>query len=168
MSKLFVSLSLLTVMLPLSVFACPADGKHEPPRLFDPETAGDLVNPKTLTPIEERLNGIIVPEIDFRCANTYDIISFYDSCVKEYGGEKEGLDRSRIRIVVDRTSFGDDVPLNHFSSLKMPLLFALRLTCALGDLEYRIEEHTVTVFKPKKKDGPTTKSRVSAPSQPEI
>ena len=166
MNKLSVILSVLTVVLPLSVFACPADGKHEPPKPFDPKTAGDLVDPKALTPIEKRLNAIIVPEIDFRCANTYDIISFYDGCVKKYGGEEETLDKSRIRIVVDKTSFGDDVPLNHFSSLKMPLLYALRLTCALGDLEYRIKGTTVTVFKPKKEDVPTTKSTLPPEAAP--
>ena len=59
MKKYLVVLTVLTVVIPLSAFACPADGKFEPPKQFDPKTAGDLVDPKSLTPIEKRLNAII-------------------------------------------------------------------------------------------------------------
>jgi hypothetical protein len=160
--------AILMAVLPLSAFPCPADGQHEPPKLFDPETAGDLVDPKILTPIEKRLNAIIVPEIDFRCANIYDIIEFYDHCVKEHGGDKEKHDRSRVRLVADKEGFGENVPLIHFGSLKMPLLYALKLTCAVGDLEYRVKENTVTVYKPKKNDEPRRDATSSTEGVPSV
>jgi len=168
MKKYIVVLAVLTVVIPLSAFACPADGKVEPPKQFDPKTAGDLVDPKSLTPIEKRLNAIIVPEIDFRCANIYDIIDFYDHCVREHGGDDEKDDKMRVRLVCDKTGFGEDVPLIHFSSLKMPLLYALRLSCALGELKYRIKDNTVTVYKPEKADGPTTDSTLSTEGAPSV
>lgn len=152
-------------MLPLSIFACSGDGQQDPPKEFDPKTAGDLVNLKTLTPIEKRLNAIIVPEIDFRCANMYDIIDFYDECVKKYGGDTEKDDNGRVRLSCDKTGFGPNVPLIHFSSLKMPLLYALRLTCALGDVNYRINGNTLTVYKPEKTDGAASNS-TSAVKEP--
>jgi hypothetical protein len=40
-------------------------------------------------------------------------------------------------------------------SLNMPLLYALRLSCAVADVRYRIEGNIVTVYKLKKTDGPT-------------
>ena len=120
-----------------SLLACSKDGHHEPPKLFDPKTAGDLVDPKTLTPIEKRLNAIIVPEIDFRCANIYDIIDFFDLCIKEHGGEKEKDDRSRVRLGADPNArFRHGTPLLTFGGLKMPLLYAVRLTCKVGHLKY--------------------------------
>jgi len=149
----------LAVALPVIVFACPADGKHEPPRPFDPMTAGDLVDPKTLNPVEKRLNAITIPELDFRCANLYDAISFFDDCITQHGGDAEKNDKSRVRLVCDTTSFGNDVPLLHFGSLNMPLLYALRLSCALGDMKYRIDGNTVTVYKPQKTDKPAAPSR---------
>ena len=170
MNKLSGILTVLMVALPISVFACPADGKHEPPKPFDPKTSGDLVDPTTLTPIEKRLNAIIVPEIDFRCANIYDVIDFYDLCVKEYGGDAEKNDKSRVLLVCDKTQSKEGVPVTlvHFSSLKMPLLYALRLTCKLGDVTYRITENTVTVYKPEKADGPTTDSTLSTEGAPSV
>ena len=170
MKKYLVVLAVLTVVIPLSAFACPADGKFEPPKQFDPKTAGDLVDPKSLTPIEKRLNAIIVPEIDFRCANIYDIIDFYDLCVRQHGGEAERLDRSRIRLVCDRTQTREGVPVTliHFSSLKMPLLYALRLSCAIGELKYRIKDNTVTVYKQEKADGPTTDSTLPTEGAPSV
>ena len=158
MKKQFVVLAVLTFAISLSAFACPADGKHEPPKPFDPKTAADLVDPKTLTPVETRLNAIIIPELDFRCANLFDIVAFYDDCIRKHGGDAEKNDGSRIRLVCDKTGFGKDIPLIHFSSLNMPLLYALRLSCALGEVKYQIQENTVTVYKPKKADGPTTDS----------
>jgi len=168
MNKLSGILTVLMVALPISVFACPADGKHEPPKPFDPKTSGDLVDPTTLTPIEKRLNAIIVPEIDFRCANIYDIIDFYDQCVKEHGGEDEKDDKARVRLVCAKAEFGGNIPLLHFSSLNMPLLYALRLSCAVGDVKYRITDNTVTVYKPKKADGPTTDSTLSTEGAPSV
>jgi hypothetical protein len=168
MNRYIAMFAVLAVALPIFAFACPADGKHEPPKPFDPKTAGDLVDPKTLTPIEKRLNAIIIPEIDFRCANIYDIIDFYDHCVKEHGGEDEKDDKTRVRIVCDKAGFGDNIPLLHFSSLNMPLLYALRLSCAVGDVKYRITDNTVTVYKPKKADGPTTDSTLSTEGAPSV
>jgi hypothetical protein len=149
MNKCLAIFAVLALSLPISVSACPADGRHEPPRLFDPEKAGDLVDPTPLTPIEERLNKIVVPEIDFRCANIYDVIDFYDHCVKEHGVDAEKDDTSRVRVVCEKTGFGADLPLIHFASLKMPLLYAIRLTCKLGGVKYRIKDNTVTVYKEK-------------------
>ena len=166
MNRISVMATILAVMLPLSGFTCPADGKHEPPKPFDPKTAGNLIDPKTLTPIEERLNAIVVPEIDFRCANIYDIIAFYDACVKEHGGDREKDDKSRVRLVSDEKGFGEDIPLIHFASLKMPLLYAIKLTCKIGGLEYRIKDNTVTVFRPEKTNRPTTKPTLSSEAAP--
>jgi hypothetical protein len=160
MNRYLTLLAVLTLALAASAFACSQDGQHEPPKLFDPKTEGDLVDPKTLTPIEKRLNLIIVPEIDFRCANIRDIIDFYDHCVKEHGGEQEKHDKSRVRLVADKKGFGKHEPLLHFGSLKMPLLYALRLSCDVGMLKYRIKDNVVTVYKPEQMDGPTTKSTV--------
>ena len=166
MNRYFAMSAILMVALPVFVFACPADGKHEPPKPFDPKTAGDLVDPKTLTPIEKRLNAIIVPEIDFRCANIYDIIAFYDDCVKQHGGADENDDKSRVRLVCDTTGFGEDVPLLHFGSLKMPLLYAIRLSCKVGGLKYKISDNIVTVYTPENMDGPTTGSTFSTEGAP--
>ena len=168
MKRQFVVLAILTVVIPLSVFACPADKKHEPPKPFDPNTSGDLVNPKTLTPVEKRLNSIIIPEFEFRCANLFDIVEFYDSCIKKHGGDAEKNDKNRIRLVCDKTGFGDNIPLLHFSSLNMPLLYALRLSCAVGDVKYRIKDNIVTVYKPEKADGATTDSTVSTEGAPSV
>ena len=44
-----------------------------------------------------------------------------------------------------------DPPTITFALREMPLLFALRLTTKLGELEYRIDGNTVTVFKPTQK-----------------
>jgi hypothetical protein len=168
MKRQLVVLAVLMIAIPLSTLACPADGKHEPPKPFDPKTAGDLVDPKTLTPIEKRLNAIIVPEIDFRCANIYDIIDFYDLCVKKHGGGDEKDDKSRVRLVYDEIEFGDAPPLLHFSSLKMPLLYALRLSCKVGMLKYRIKDNVVTVYKAETMGGPTTKSYCLKPRKARI
>ena len=163
----FAIFVILTIALPVSVFACSAGQRDEQPKLFDPKTEGDLVDPKTLTPIEKRLNDIIIPEIDFRCANIYDITDFYDDCVKKYGGNAEKEDKSRVRLACDKRGFGNDTPVLHFGSLKMPLLYALRMTCAIGDVKYRINGNTVTLYKPKKtgsSNPDSTSSNVDAPS----
>ena len=153
MKTYLVRLAVVAVAFPLSVFACSKDGQLEPPKPFDPKTAGDLVDPRTLTPIEERLNAIIVPEIDFRCANIYDIIDFFDDCIREHGEGIEKIDKSRVRLVADKKGFGEDVPLIHFASLKMPLLYAVRLTCEIGELKYRIKGNTVTIYQLAKQGG---------------
>jgi hypothetical protein len=162
MKTYLVLLAVVAVAFPLSVFACSKDGQLEPPKPFDPKTAGDLVDPKTLTPIEKRLNAIIVPEIDLRCANIYDIIDFFDHCIKDNGAGIEKIDKSRVRLVVDKKGFGKDVPLIHFASLKMPLLYALRLTCNLGDVKYKVKSNTVTIYQPPKQDGTAAASPTPA------
>ena len=101
-----------------------------------------------LNETEKRMNAIIIPEVDFRQANIFDIIHFYDAVVPTVGAGPETNDSTRIRIKVDKAGLGAKPPCITFACRKLPLLYALRVTANVGGLEYKTEGNIVTVFKP--------------------
>lgn len=107
---------------------------------------------------EKRLSAIIIPEIDFRQANIFDIIAFYDKAIPQHGTGAETNDATRIRIRVHKAALGGEAlpyalpelpPCLTFTAKKISLLNALRLTAGLAQLELFMDGNVITLYNSK-------------------
>lgn len=115
--------------------------------------------------VEMQMKNIIIPEVDYRQANWFDVVQFLDVAVSEYGPGGKGNDkRLKIRIGQHLTwkqhrallpphstewNGIPDPPLITFSSRQMPLFEALAIVINLGNLNYTIQGNVVSVNDPR-------------------
>ncbi|MFC1497692.1 hypothetical protein ACFLS1_04345 [Verrucomicrobiota bacterium] len=115
--------------------------------------------PATRKKTEERLSSVIVPELDFRQANVYDIIEVLEDYISEYGNEIEKNEKTQIHLKVHKSVSPDNnlpyaLPIHTsliaFHAKKMSIWEALKLTAQLGQLKLHTEGNVVTIYDPKK------------------
>lgn len=114
-----------------------------------------------LSDVEKRMKAIIIPEVDFRQANLFDIIDFMDLRVKTQGTGQETRDESRIRIKGDKSllpverkhGFGDNTPCLTFTARNIPLLSLMKIMTGVSSLRYVVEGNVVTISKPARQKG---------------
>ncbi|MDD5519605.1 MAG: hypothetical protein PHI84_02190 [Kiritimatiellae bacterium] len=108
--------------------------------------------------IEKRLAAIIVPEIDFRQANIFDVVDDYNHCVAEYGTGAEKKEETRLQIRLHESAIIQscppyalpiDAPLLAFSCKDVSLLEVLKITVNVLQLKMHMEGNVVTLYNPK-------------------
>ena len=141
---------MVLVSMAILISACTGDASEPAPfSKYDPTAAEIQIDRTTLNDTEKTLDGIVVPVVDFRQADIRDIVFFFDRCVKEYGGPDQQDDSRRIRFTHHFPDGAVPQPVIAFAIKDVPLLYALRLTCTLGNFEYQVDRTTVTVGKKK-------------------
>jgi hypothetical protein len=99
------------------------------------EASQDGVDVSKLSALERKMHGIIIPEMDFMCANVYDILDFFHMASIDFG-ESSPDDQKGVNMCLNGRSFaGDRIPLINFYSEDMSLLQALDLVVALAEAE---------------------------------
>ena len=139
---------------------------REPPEDFMPGVSN---KPPTAIPVdaelsdvEKRMKAIIIPEVDFRQANLFDVIDFMDKMGERYGAGQETREDSRIRIQGDKSllpvelkhGVGDNTPCLTFTAKNIPLLTLVKLMTQVSSLRYVIDGNVVTISKPPRKKSP--------------
>lgn len=138
----------------------------EPPEDFMPGVSNKpptAISVKAeLSEVEKRMKAIIIPEVDFRQANLFDVIDFMDKMGGRYGSGQETRDESRIRIKGDKSllpvelkhGVGDNTPCLTFTAKNIPLLTLVKLMTQFSSLRYVIDGNVVTIAKPARQKGP--------------
>jgi general secretion pathway protein D len=120
--------------------------------------------------IQEKMEKIIVPEIDFRQANIYGVISFLQDASREFDKEEKDETKKGVNIVLNLAAgetgkaaapeapvdpfaapaegktAGSDLPLVTFNARHISLFEALRIVTDVAKLQFRIEGSVVMVL----------------------
>jgi hypothetical protein len=97
-----------------------------------------------LSPAERKMNSIIIPVIEFRCANIHDVIPFLNEMSKEFDGALYRFPESAVIIsnTIPRTA---DVPLIHYYAENASLLKNLKVLELLAGCEYLFTNGVVEI-----------------------
>jgi hypothetical protein len=71
----------------------------------------EVVDVAKLSPIDKKMNSIVLPEVDFMCANISDAVCFFNFASIEYDHSPAPRERKGVNIVVDPRMFLDERPL---------------------------------------------------------
>lgn len=142
---------------------------EEPQPIADPNNAPKNQNDPSAM-ISEKMEGIIIPEIDFRQANINDVVQFLQESSIEYDaspGKKgvniilnlSGAEGGAIAAVLSDDGFGGDfgsteapvsggggADLITFRAREISLLEALKIVTDVANLKYRIEGNVVMIL----------------------
>jgi len=113
--------------------------------------------------IIERMKAIVIPEIDFRQANIYDVVQFLQDNSREWDPDRKGVniilhlgEQEAAPAPVTTGFFGaveaqpgvkeaGDVPLITFRARDVTLFEALKIVTEVASLKYRIEDRVVKI-----------------------
>lgn len=115
--------------------------------------------------LQEKLKTITIPEIDFRAANIYDVMSFLADCSQESDQRVVPKKEKGLNIVLSMPPcHGGGVPLITFSAKEISLGEALRVTTMVAGLEYDLESNWVHVHTPVKRGQALPALQASTPA----
>ena len=113
----------------------------------------------TITADKRVINPIIiVPEIDFRQADIFDVVECYDKFVADYGTGAEKKEETRLQIRLHESALIYTCPpyalpmhvnLIAFAGKDLSLLEALKITVNVSQLKMHMEGNVVTLYNPK-------------------
>jgi hypothetical protein len=98
----------------------------------------------SLSPLERKMNAIIIPEADFRCANLRDVIDFLGSQSKEFDKSPAEHGKRGVTILYKLPKHAD-MHLVHYSAENASLLKNLKVLECLADCEYAITNGVVEI-----------------------
>ena len=129
------------------------------------------------TKIRQKMNSIVIPEIEFRQANIADVISFLGDASREYDEDDVPAAERGVNFVLDIGDLGGDaaaadfggglfdtpaepaaassggIPLLTIKSHYVTLLSTLDLIMDMAGLKYRIQGNVVKIMPKNKADG---------------
>ncbi len=107
----------------------------------------DGVDVDKLTFLERKMHGIIIPEMDFMCANIHDVIDFLHMASIDFDRSSPAGQKG-VNICLNGRSFaGGRMPLVNFYAEDMSLLQALNLVVKLADGERIVTDDGIVVRK---------------------
>jgi len=99
--------------------------------------------------LQRKIESIIIPEIDFRAANIYDVISFFTECSRECDTRSvPQVDKGVDIVLTIPPSHGGWIPLITFTARKCSVGEALRIVTSVARLEYDLHDNWIHVHPP--------------------
>lgn len=98
----------------------------------------------SLSPLERKMNGIIIPEVDFRCANIRDVIDFFGSQSKEFDTSPVEEGKRGVTILY-KLPMQANMHLIHYNAENASLLKNLKVLEWLAGCEYAITNGVVEI-----------------------
>ena len=91
-----------------------------------------------LSPLEKRMHAIVIPEIDFACANVRDVLDFLHEVSIQYDKSSIPKQEKGINLCLNGRSFSGEgsLPLVNFYMEQMSVLQVLTLASALSGGEF--------------------------------
>ena len=96
------------------------------------------VDVEKLSPLEKRMHAIVIPEIDFACANVRDVLDFLHEVSIQYDKSSIPKQEKGINLCLNGRSFAGEgsLPLVNFYMEQMSVLQVLTLASALSGGEF--------------------------------
>jgi phosphate transport system substrate-binding protein len=118
------------------------------------------------TRMRETLDTVVIPEFDFRAANIYDVITFFEDCSRENDTRNVPKEEKGVNIVltIPRCSPGRGIPLITFSARNISVGEALRITTEVAGLKYDLQDNWIHVHPPVARGPALPPLRTSTPA----
>jgi hypothetical protein len=104
-----------------------------------------------LSPIEKKLHSIILPEVDFACANVNDIFCFFQCASVEYDHSDTPADKKGVNFLINSRTFTEETPPLCYYLEGGSLLQNLEIVTALFGERHELDDWVVLS---KKGSGP--------------